>query len=132
VSAARHLRRDLYKWKAKYWSIEASDAKRLRALEDENRRLKKLSAESMLDNVALKDILGKRRLKAAARRLAMAPVIAQHGFSQRHACRLIGIDHSTLNSEQASERRPAAPATARAGARATTVWLSATGLVSGA
>ena len=38
--------------------MEVSDAKRLKALEDENRRLKKLLAESMLDNVALKDILG--------------------------------------------------------------------------
>jgi putative transposase len=49
----------LYKWKAKYGGMEVSDAKRLKALEDENRRLKKLLAESMLDNAALKDILGK-------------------------------------------------------------------------
>jgi putative transposase len=48
-----------YKWKAKYGGMELSDAKRLKALEDENRRLKKLLAESMLDNAALKDILGK-------------------------------------------------------------------------
>ena len=48
-----------YKWKAKYGGMEVSDAKRLKALEDENRRLKKLVAESMLDNAALKDILGK-------------------------------------------------------------------------
>jgi putative transposase len=48
-----------YKWKAKYGVMEASDAKRLKALEDENRRLKKRLAESMLDNAALKDILRK-------------------------------------------------------------------------
>jgi len=48
-----------YKWKAKYGGMEVSDARRLKALEDENRRLKKLLAESMLDNAALKDILGK-------------------------------------------------------------------------
>ena len=48
-----------YKWKAKYGGMEVSDAKRLKALEDENRRLKKLLAESMLDNAALKVILGK-------------------------------------------------------------------------
>src|SRR5437899_9669721 len=41
-----------YKWKAKFGGLEASDAKRLRALEDENRRLKKLLAEQMLDNAA--------------------------------------------------------------------------------
>ena len=48
-----------YKWKAKYGGMEVSDAKRLKGLEDENRRLKKLLAETMLDNAALKDLLGK-------------------------------------------------------------------------
>src|SRR5579863_9274483 len=48
-----------YKWKAKYGGMEVSEARRLRALEDENRRLKKRRAESMLDNAALKDRLGK-------------------------------------------------------------------------
>jgi putative transposase len=48
-----------FKWKAKYGGLEASDAKRLRSLEDENRRLKKLLAEQMLDNAALKDLVRK-------------------------------------------------------------------------
>ena len=48
-----------YKWKAKYGGLEVSEARRLKSLEDENRRLKKLSAEAMLDNTALKDLLGK-------------------------------------------------------------------------
>ena len=48
-----------YKWKAKYGGMEVSEAKRLKGLEDENRRLKKLLAEAMLDNAALKDLLGK-------------------------------------------------------------------------
>ena len=48
-----------YKLKAKYSGLEVSEAKRLRALEDENRRLKKLLAETMLDNAILKDIAGK-------------------------------------------------------------------------
>ena len=48
-----------YKWKSKYGGLEVSDARRLKALEDENRRLKKLLAEAMLDNAALKDLLGK-------------------------------------------------------------------------
>ena len=47
------------KWKAKYGGMEVSDAKKLKGLEDENRRLKKLLAEAMLDNAALKDLLGK-------------------------------------------------------------------------
>jgi putative transposase len=48
-----------YNWKSKYGGLTVSDAVRLRALEDENRRLKKLLAESMLDVSALKDLLGK-------------------------------------------------------------------------
>ena len=45
-----------YKWKAKYGGLEVSEARRLKSLEDENRRLKRLLAETMLDNAALKDI----------------------------------------------------------------------------
>ena len=48
-----------YKWKAKYGGLEVSEARRLKSLEDENRRLKKLLAEAMLDNATLKDLLGK-------------------------------------------------------------------------
>ena len=48
-----------YRWKSKYGGMTPSDAQRLKGLEDENRRLKKLLAESMLDVAALKDLLGK-------------------------------------------------------------------------
>jgi putative transposase len=50
----------VYKWKAKYGGMDVSEARRLKALEDENTRLKKLLADSMLDNAALKDLLGKK------------------------------------------------------------------------
>jgi putative transposase len=46
----------LYNWKAKYGDMDVSDAKRLRSLEDENRKLKKLLAAAMLDNAMLKDL----------------------------------------------------------------------------
>jgi putative transposase len=49
-----------YKWKSKYGGMEVSEARRLKALEDENRRLKKLLAEAMLDNAMLKDIASKK------------------------------------------------------------------------
>ena len=49
-----------YKWKAKYGGLEVSDARRLRSLEDENRRLKKLLAEAMLDNAMLKELNAKK------------------------------------------------------------------------
>jgi len=49
-----------YKWKAKYGGLEVSDAKRLRALEDENAKLKRLLADAMLDKVGLKELLAKK------------------------------------------------------------------------
>jgi putative transposase len=49
-----------YKWKARYGGLEVSEAKRLKSLEDENTRLKRLLADAMLDNAALKDLLGKK------------------------------------------------------------------------
>ena len=48
-----------YKLKAKYGGMELSDAKRLKQLEDDNAKLKRLLADTMLDNVVLKDLLGK-------------------------------------------------------------------------
>ena len=48
-----------YKFKAKYGGMDVSDARKLKGLEAENAKLKRLLAETMLDNVALKDLLGK-------------------------------------------------------------------------
>jgi putative transposase len=48
-----------YKFKSRYGGMSASDAVKLRALEDENAKLKRLLAEAMLDNAVLKDLLGK-------------------------------------------------------------------------
>jgi putative transposase len=49
-----------YKWKAKYGGLEVSDAKRLKALEDENAKLKRLLADAMLDKAGLKELLAKK------------------------------------------------------------------------
>lgn len=50
----------LYNWKARYGGLEVSEAKRLRTLEDENAKLKRLLADAMLDNAGLKDLLTKK------------------------------------------------------------------------
>ncbi len=50
----------IYRWKARYGGMEVGEAKRLKALEDENAKLKRMLADVMLDNVALKDLLGKK------------------------------------------------------------------------
>jgi len=49
-----------YKWKTKYGGMQASDIKRLRELEEENRRLKQISADLLLENRALKDVIAKK------------------------------------------------------------------------
>jgi putative transposase len=49
-----------YKWKAKFGGMDVSEARRLKALEEENAKLKRMLADAMLDNVALKDLLGKK------------------------------------------------------------------------
>ena len=49
-----------YKWKAKFGGLEVSDARRLKALADENAKLKKLLAEQMLDNAMLRDVASKK------------------------------------------------------------------------
>ncbi len=50
----------IYKWKSRYGGMEVSEAKRLKALEEENAKLKRMLADAMLDNVALKGLLGKK------------------------------------------------------------------------
>ena len=49
-----------YNWRTKYGGMEVSDAKRLKALEDENKKLKQMLADSMLENKAIKDVLSKK------------------------------------------------------------------------
>ena len=49
-----------YTWRKKYDGMEVSDARKMRSLEDENKKLKKLLAETMLENAAIKDVLGKK------------------------------------------------------------------------
>ncbi|MBM1175573.1 IS3 family transposase [Microvirga arabica] len=86
----------LYNWKAKYGGMDASDAKRLKALEDENAKLKKLLAETMLDASALRELLSKKLVEPAAQREAVAHLQASFGLSERRACSLIRADRTTI------------------------------------
>ena len=56
----------IYKWKAKFGGMDVSEAKRLKTLEDENAKLKRLLADAILDNAALKDLLGKNVWSASS------------------------------------------------------------------
>lgn len=79
--------------------MQVSDAQKLKALEDESRRLKTLLAESMQDVAALKDPWGKRIRPAASRR-AVLRLTAECRFSQRWACGLVQIDFKTVRREE--------------------------------
>ncbi|WP_156416671.1 MULTISPECIES: IS3 family transposase [unclassified Sphingopyxis] len=86
----------IYNWKAKYGGLEVSEARRLRELESENAKLKRLLADTMLDNVALKDLLFKKVVTPAAKREAAAHLQATHGMSERRACRVIDADRKSV------------------------------------
>jgi putative transposase len=72
----------IYKWKAKYGGMDVSEAKRLRTLEEENTRLKRLLADAMLDNVALKDLLGHERRRFGYRRIHI--LLKREGYVVNH------------------------------------------------
>ena len=81
----------VYKRKAKFAGMDVSEAKRLKAVKDENAKLKRLLADTMLDNVALKNLLAKKMVTPAAEREAVAHLIAGDGMGERRACRDLGL-----------------------------------------
>jgi putative transposase len=94
----------LYNWKSKYGGMEVSDAKRLRALEEENRQLKQLVADLSLDKAALTTVVRKKRLELVSVRRDVALVMTENGLSQRHACRLLEVDRTTYRYEPRPDR----------------------------
>ncbi|MGC2110863.1 MAG: IS3 family transposase [Candidatus Korobacteraceae bacterium] len=96
-----------YNWKSKFGGMDVSEAKRLKQLADENGKLKKLLADAMLDNAALKDLLFKKMVTPAVKREAVAHLRAEHEMSERRACRVIGCQRMTVRYRS---RRPDDPA----------------------
>nr|WP_087141672.1 IS3 family transposase [Brevundimonas diminuta] len=86
----------IYAWKAKFGGMSVSDAQRLRALEDENGKLKRLLADAMLDKAALNDLLFKKVVGPAAMRQAVAHLKAAFGVSERRACSIIKADRKSV------------------------------------
>ncbi|MFC3097938.1 IS3 family transposase [Alteraurantiacibacter palmitatis] len=88
-----------YKWKSKFGGLDVSEARRLRSLEEENSRLKKLLAEAMLDNAVLKDLAFKKMVTPGAKREAVAHAREHHGVSERWACALVGVSRRVIRYE---------------------------------
>ncbi|MBL5885571.1 IS3 family transposase [Lelliottia amnigena] len=96
-----------YTWRKKYGGMEVPEVKRLKSLEEENARLKKLLAEAMLDKEALQVALGRKLLTTDQKREVVVLMCDATGLSQRRACRLTGLSLSTCRYDA---QRPAADA----------------------
>jgi len=83
--------------------MDVSEAKRLKQLEDENAKLKKLLAEAMLDASALRELLSKKMVGPAAQREGVAHLRAVMGLSERRASAIVGADRTMIRYRS---RRP--------------------------
>ncbi|MGA7275711.1 MAG: IS3 family transposase [Candidatus Udaeobacter sp.] len=96
-----------YHWKAKYGGLEVSETRRLRQVEEENGRLKKIVAQQALDLDALKVVLGKKVVGPRAKREAVCVVREEARLSERRACGLIGMHRGSWRYRR-KERNEAA------------------------
>ncbi|WP_273860316.1 IS3 family transposase [Photobacterium sp. GSS17] len=92
-----------YLWRKKYAGMDVSDARRLKALEDENTKLKKLLAESMLDVDALKAALNPKVLTVGDKRKAVHAMQEVTTISERKACLLVGINRASMRYQPQSK-----------------------------
>ncbi|HIB8305623.1 IS3 family transposase [Serratia marcescens] len=83
-----------YNWKAKFGGMEAFDIKKMKDLEDENRRLKQMFADLSLECRALKDVIGKKALKPAIKRELVGYLTSQFTMSTRQACRMLSLSRT--------------------------------------
>nr|WP_321284655.1 IS3 family transposase [uncultured Vibrio sp.] len=93
-----------YTWRKKYAGLDASEARRLKALEDENARLKKLLAETLLDAEALKIGSQPKVLTVEDKRKAVKVIQKGTQLSERRACLLVGIQRASMRYQPQSNR----------------------------
>ncbi|MEP9348228.1 transposase [Xanthobacter sp. KR7-225] len=93
----------LYKWKAKYGGMTASETARLRTLEEKNRRLKKLRGRADARQCGAEGSARKKLISPAARFATAKRVIDDHGSSERRACRPIGVDRSSVQHQREAD-----------------------------
>ncbi|MDC7714201.1 IS3 family transposase [Vogesella sp. LYT5W] len=95
-----------YLWRSKFGGMNVSEAKRLKELETENARLKKLLAETMLENEIAKEALRKKVVSAPSRRELVRHLVGK-GLSERRSLRLAGISPSSFRYQPATDRNAA-------------------------
>ncbi|MEB7861652.1 integrase core domain-containing protein [Raoultella ornithinolytica] len=93
-----------YNWKAKFGGMEASDIKKMKDLEDENRRLKQMFADLSLECRALKDVIEKKPLKPAIKRELVSYLTAQFAMSLRQACRTLSLSRMVFRYQPDTRR----------------------------
>ena len=115
-----------YKWKAKYGGLDVSDAKRLKALEDENAKLKKLLGRGDARQRDAEGYRFKKMVTPAARREAVAHLRLAYEVSERRACSALGADRTSVRYRSTPAGRRGGPgAAARTGRHSPAVRLSA-------
>ena len=83
-----------YKWRSKYGGMDASMMSQLKELQDENRRLKKMYADSQLSAELLKEALAKKMVRPSQRREMARKAVADRRISIRHACETFGLSQT--------------------------------------
>ncbi len=84
-----------YAWKEKFCGMEVSDAKRLKAIDDENIKLKRFLVDAILDASVRKNLLAKMMTPSAVRE-AVVNVLREQDVGERRACSIIGADRSAI------------------------------------
>ena len=83
-----------YQWKSKYGGMDASDLRRVKELEAESARLKRMYAELALDNAAMKDLIAKKAVGPAQNREAVRYLVEVHARPLRRSCDCVGLSRS--------------------------------------
>ncbi|WP_329743335.1 IS3 family transposase [Dyella sp. A6] len=93
-----------YVWKSKYGGMEASDIQRLRDVEAEHAKLKRMYAELAMENHALKDLIAKKFVDPAHKRPLLTWLMNHYGWSERRACSAMGLSRSTARYRRRPDR----------------------------
>jgi len=99
VRKYRVRRSTIYRWRSKYGGMEVSDVRRLKELEEENRRLKKIVGDLTLEIDAVKSV-SKKMVRPTARKKVVAEPSTMHGLRERRSCTLAGISRSASRYER--------------------------------